>query len=179
MITYKHIRNLDSSQTENGAIFTCGGLSVLLIWVRNRVFLFDSHCRNVEGFPDSNGSAIFLKFRLILSPNNLIKRFYHVNVTIHFFSCITCNQNVKINIYAENISNIQTALNRQRNHITTISPKGGIMILVLKLLSMPSLRSVNKMKGIIFDLNKMKFIMRNLHQINQGKSDHLKSMKIS
>ena len=115
MITYKHIRNLDSSQTENGAIFTCGGFSVLLIWVRNRVFLFDSHCRNVEGFPDSNGSAILLEFRLILSPNNLIKRFYHVNVTIHFFSCITCNQNVKINIYAENISNIQTALNRQRN----------------------------------------------------------------
>ena len=35
---FEHIRNLDSSQTGNDAVFTCGGLSVSLIWGRNWVF---------------------------------------------------------------------------------------------------------------------------------------------
>ena len=70
---FEDIRNLDSSQTGNGAIFTCGGLSVLLIWSRNGIFLFESHSGNIEGFPDPNGSAILLEFRLILSLNNFIK----------------------------------------------------------------------------------------------------------
>ena len=45
---FQHIRNLDSSQTGNGAIFTCGGFSILLIWGRN-------------GCMD----AVLLEFRLI------------------------------------------------------------------------------------------------------------------
>ena len=37
---FEHIRNLDSSQIGNGAIFTCGGLSILLILGRNEVEVF-------------------------------------------------------------------------------------------------------------------------------------------
>ena len=44
---FEHIRNLDSSHTGNGVIFTF-----------LRVFLFGSHSRNIEGFPDPNGSAV-------------------------------------------------------------------------------------------------------------------------
>ena len=111
---FQHIRNLDSSHTGNGAIFTCGGLSVLLIWGTNRVFLFDSHSRNIKGFPDPNDSAVLLEFKLIRSLNNFIKKFYQVNVPNSFLLQYDF-QYIKINISAEYISNIQTVLNRQRN----------------------------------------------------------------
>ena len=39
---FEYIRNFDSSQTGNGAIFTYGGLNVSLILGRIGVFLFDS-----------------------------------------------------------------------------------------------------------------------------------------
>ena len=83
---FEHIRNLDCSQTGNGAIFTCGGLSVSLIWGRNGVFLFDSHSRNIEGFPDPKSSAVFLEITLIRSLNNFLKRFYQVNVPNSFLN---------------------------------------------------------------------------------------------
>lgn len=81
---FEHIWNLDSSQAKNGSIFICGGLSVLKIWVRNGLFLFDSHSRNIKGFPDPNGSTLFLEFRLVRSLNKFIKRFNQVNVTTPF-----------------------------------------------------------------------------------------------
>ena len=72
---------VDSSQTRNGAISTCGELSVLLIW---SIFVyFDS--RNIKVFPDTNGSAVLLEFRLKRSFNNFIKKFYQVNVPNSFF----------------------------------------------------------------------------------------------
>ena len=104
---FEHIRNLDSSQTGNGVIFTCGRLSVSLIWGRNGVFLFDSHIRNIEGFADPKGSAVLLEFRLIRSLNNFIKRFYQENVPNSFLLQYDI-QYIKVNISTENISNIQT-----------------------------------------------------------------------
>ena len=104
---FEHIRNLDSSQTGNGVIFTCGRLSVSLIWGRNGVFLFDSHIRNIEGFADPKGSAVLLEFRLIRSLNNFIKRFYQENVPNSFLLQYDI-QYIKVNKSTENISNIQT-----------------------------------------------------------------------
>ena len=89
-------------------------MSVSLIWGRNGVFLFDSHSRNIEGFPYPNGSAVLLEFRLIRSLNNFIKKFYQVNVPNSFLLQYDI-QYIKVNISTENISNIQTVLNRQRN----------------------------------------------------------------
>ena len=119
---FEHIRNLDSSQAGNGATFTCGGLSFSLIWVRNGVFLFDCHSRNIEGFPDPNGCAVPLEFRLMRSLNNFIKRFYRVNVPNSFILQYDIRY-IKVKIPTESISNIQAVLNRQRNTNYYFQPK--------------------------------------------------------
>ena len=77
---FEHIRNLDSSQAGNRAIFTCRGLK---IWGKNGVFWFDFHSQNTEGFLDPSGSAGLLEFRLIRSPNNFSKRFYQTTGSKH------------------------------------------------------------------------------------------------
>lgn len=110
----EHIRNLGSNQTGKVETFTCGGLNVLLIWDRNGVFLSDFHSLNIEGFPDPNTSAVFLEFRFMWSLNNLIKRFYQVNLPNSFLLQYDI-QYIKFNIPAESISNIKTILNCQRN----------------------------------------------------------------
>ena len=76
---------------------------------RNGVFLFDSHNRNIEGFPDPNGRAVLLEFRLILSLNNFIKRFYQVNFPNSFLLQYDIEY-IKVNISTENISNVQAVL---------------------------------------------------------------------
>ena len=74
----------------------------MLIWGGNGVFLFNSHIRNVEGFPDPNVSAVLLEFRLIRSLNIFIKRFYQVNVPNLFYFQYEI-QNITVNISTENI----------------------------------------------------------------------------
>lgn len=54
----------------NGAIFTCGDLSISLIWARNSVFVFDSHFRNKEGYQVANGKAVPLEFSSLTALNN-------------------------------------------------------------------------------------------------------------
>ena len=86
----------------------------MLIWGGNGLFLFDSHIRNVEGFPDPNVSAVLLEFRLIRSLNIFIKRFYQVNVPNLFYFQYEI-QNITVNVSTENICNILTVLNLQKN----------------------------------------------------------------
>ena len=72
------------SETEkgNGAIFTCSGLSIAVIWAGDCVFLFDSHSRNINGRHDPNGQAVLLKFSLLSCVNNYIKSFYEDSLNI-------------------------------------------------------------------------------------------------
>ena len=128
----------------------------MLIWSRNGIFLLDSQSGNIKGFSEPSGGAILLEFRLIKSLNNFIKRFYQLNVQTHLFSSLTLN--ILKSIYLKKLFLIckQSTIKRKL-----------------------SLGSVNKMKEIIFELKKMKVIIRNPLQINQGKLKNLKLMIIS
>ena len=88
-------------------MFTCRGWDVSLIWGRNGAFLFDSHSRNIEGFPDPIGRAVLLEFTLVRSLNNCIKNFYQVNVPNSSLLQYDTDY-IKADISAENISNVQT-----------------------------------------------------------------------
>ena len=69
-------RNYTESERGNGAIFTCAGFSIAIMWWNNSVFVFDSHGRNTYGYDDPNGKAILLEFCLVSSLNGYIKSFY-------------------------------------------------------------------------------------------------------
>ena len=73
------------------------------------------------------------------------------------------NSFFKVNISTENITS--SFRSSKKIQITTISPKIGIM--VLKIIAIQSLRTGNTQE-IISELNKMKFIIKNHLQINQG-----------
>ena len=66
----------------NGAIFTCAGFSVAVLWSQYYVYVFDSDSRNSSGFHDSNGKAILLKFCSVNSLNNYLNWFYYSMVSI-------------------------------------------------------------------------------------------------
>ena len=80
----KNFRQYSDRDRGSGAIFTCGGFSVAIIWMQNAFFLFDSHNRNVYGFHDPPGHDILLKFSSISYLNNYIKSFYEDSTSISF-----------------------------------------------------------------------------------------------
>lgn len=63
----------------NSAIFTCGGLSIALIWARNSVFNFDSYSRNKGGYQDANGRVVLLEFSSLTTLNNYTRSYYETN----------------------------------------------------------------------------------------------------
>ena len=63
----------------NGPIFTCGSLSIALIWARNSEFNFDSHFHNKEVYPDANAKAALLEFSSLTKLNNYIRSYYETN----------------------------------------------------------------------------------------------------
>ena len=50
MIFFAYFRNYTESERGNGAIFTCAGFGIAIIWWNNSVFVFDSHSRNADGY---------------------------------------------------------------------------------------------------------------------------------
>ena len=74
----ENYRRYDSTGKGNGAIFTCAGFSVAVLWLQHYVYVFDSHSRNSSGFHDSNGKAVLQKFCSINSLNNYLKSFYYM-----------------------------------------------------------------------------------------------------
>ena len=79
---FENYRRYDSTGKGNGAIFTCAGFSVAVLWSQHYVYVFDSHSRNSSGFHDSNGKAILLKFSSINLLNNYFKPFYNSMVSV-------------------------------------------------------------------------------------------------
>ena len=51
-----HHKCISSDEIGNGAIFTCAGSSIALIWNTNSVFVFDSHSRESKGCHISDGT---------------------------------------------------------------------------------------------------------------------------
>ena len=76
---FENYRHYSESDRGNGAIFTCGGYSVAIIFAENNRFLFDLHSRNTYGLHDPNGQAVLLSFSTVSSLNNYIKSFYEIS----------------------------------------------------------------------------------------------------
>ena len=83
-VSFSNFRNYIESERGNGAIFTCTGFSIAIIWWNKSLFVFDSHRRNGVGYHDPNEKAIILEFRLVKLLNSDIKSFFE-NSTSNFF----------------------------------------------------------------------------------------------
>ena len=57
---FENYRHYSESDRGNGAIFTCGGYHVAIIWAANNVFLFDLRSWNTYGLHDPNGQVFLL-----------------------------------------------------------------------------------------------------------------------
>ena len=80
--SFANFRSYTESERGNGAIFTCAGFSIAIIWWNNSLFVSDSHRRNADGYHDPNGKAILLEFRLVSSLNSYIKSFFENSTSI-------------------------------------------------------------------------------------------------
>ena len=92
---------------------------------------------------------------------------------LHFLSCKTSNMLRSIHLQKIFLIKKQFQIVREIQ-ITVITQEIGIMILILKFTVSAiqrkiSLRTVSKIKQIIFELNKVKLIISNPFQIEQGK----------
>ena len=79
---FENYRHFTQRNTSDGAIFTCAGFSVAIMWNKKSVFLFNSHSRNNQGFHYPNGKAALLEFRSMASLNNFLKTFFIENVGV-------------------------------------------------------------------------------------------------
>ena len=103
---FENCRHYDSTEKGNGAIFTCAGFTVAVVWSQNYVDVFDSHSRNSNGFHDPSRKAILLKFCSINSLNNYLKSFYNSMVPIDTqydlkYVSIEINLNKRIEIHSK------------------------------------------------------------------------------
>ena len=108
---FENYRHYSPSEKGNGAIFTCAGFSVVVLWTQDHFYVFDSHSRNSKGFHDPNGKAILLKFCSITSVNNYLKVFYSSIVSLDTQYDL---QYVSIDIDRNSINEIKVKLQRKR-----------------------------------------------------------------
>lgn len=59
---FEYSKYLDSSQKESGATFTCSCLNFPVLWNKNWVFTFDSHCQKRNRYSGPNGDVVLLEF---------------------------------------------------------------------------------------------------------------------
>ena len=109
---FEHHNNLNADKLGNGAIFTCVGYSIALIWHKNSVYVFDSHSRNEYGEHVENGQAVLLEFRSLSVVNTFLK------VILGKLSSETQYdiQYIEFNIPAASCDLINSALKRQRKN---------------------------------------------------------------
>ena len=108
---FENYRHYSPSEKGNGAIFTCAGFSVAVLWTQDHFYVFDSHSRNSKGFHDPNGKAILLKFCSITSVNNYLMVFYSSIVSLDTQYDL---QYVSIDIDRNSINEIKVKLQRKR-----------------------------------------------------------------
>ena len=110
---FENYRHLTQRNTGDGAVFICAGFGVAFMWNKTSVFLFDSHCRNDEGFHDHNGKATLLEFKSMTTLNNFLKTFFIENVVV---SAETQDdlQYISINVSEENKHQILDSLGKRR-----------------------------------------------------------------
>ena len=110
---FENYRHLTQRNTGGGAIFTCAGFRVAIMWSKTSLFLFDSHSRNNQGFHDRNGKATLLEFRWMTSLNNFLKTFFIENVSVSAETQYDL-QYISVNVSDENKHQILDSLGGRR-----------------------------------------------------------------
>ena len=60
----------------NGIIYIMSGFSFAVIWSENGCYLFDSHSRDINGFPSPRGMSVLLKFGSVYEVQEYIREVY-------------------------------------------------------------------------------------------------------
>ena len=60
----------------NGIIYIMAGFSFAVIWSENGCYLFDSHSRDINGFPSPRGMSVLLKFGSVYEVQEYIREVY-------------------------------------------------------------------------------------------------------
>ena len=67
---------LDANSSGNGVIFIMAGFTFAVIWSENGCYLFDSHSRDINGFPSPIGTSVVLKFGSVYEVQEYIREVY-------------------------------------------------------------------------------------------------------
>ena len=111
-----HHKCLSSDEIGNGAIFTCAGTSIALIWNTDFVFVSDSHSRNSKGCHISDGKSVCLEFCSVEVLNSLIIKYFEYTKNTRFLQYDI--QYIKVEASHTDILNILTVIRhlRQLDH---------------------------------------------------------------
>ena len=105
-----HHKCLPSDEIGNGAIFTCAGSNIALIWNTNSVFVFDSHSRDNKGCHISDGKPVCLEFCSVEVLNSFTIKYLSMQIMQGFCSI----QYIKVETSHTDILNISTVLRHHR-----------------------------------------------------------------
>ena len=107
-----HYKCLSSDEIGNGAIFTCAGTSIALIWNKNSAFVFDCHSRDSKGCHISDGKSVCLEFRSVEAFNSFIIKYFEYAMNTRFLQYDI--QYIKVEASHTCILNILTVLRHRR-----------------------------------------------------------------
>ena len=110
---FNHHTGMLPNELGNGAIFTCAGFSIALIWHKNGVFVFDSHSRNSSGEHVENGYAVLLEFPAVSVANRFLKTTLYDKVSAETQYDLTY---IKVDISETSLGVIRTVLKRRRRN---------------------------------------------------------------
>ena len=66
----------NANSSGNGIIFIMRGFSFAVIWSEKRYYLFDSHSKDINGFPSPIGTLVLRKFGSIYEVPEYIREVY-------------------------------------------------------------------------------------------------------
>ena len=68
--------HFNKNSSDNGIIFIMAGFSFAVIWSENGCYFFDSHSRDINGFPSPVGTSVLLKFGSVYEVQEYIREVY-------------------------------------------------------------------------------------------------------
>ena len=68
--------HFNANSSGNGIIFIMAGFSFAVIWSENGCYFFDSHSRDINGFPSPVGTSVLLKFGSVYEVQEYIREVY-------------------------------------------------------------------------------------------------------
>ena len=73
--------HFNANSSGNGIIFIMAGFSFAVIWSESGCYLFDSHSRDINGFPSPIGMSVLRKFGSVYEVQEYIREFYFVQAS--------------------------------------------------------------------------------------------------